>query len=251
MTPEQTERYSRHINLPQIGEAGQRKLLDAHVMIIGLGGLGSPAALYLAASGIGKLTFVDFDIVELSNLQRQIAHTSDRIGELKTHSARQACIDLNPDIIIETVDYELERDELFERVKQCSVVIEGSDNFPTRFLVNEACVVNSVPLVSGAAIRFDGQISVFSNNGSDCPCYRCLYKEGSETAETCAQTGVLAPFVGMVGTMQAIETIKLITGAGKTLESRLILLDGLNMEWTPVTLVKSPDCPVCGDGSDE
>ncbi len=247
MTPEQTERYSRHINLPQIGETGQQKLLDAHVMIIGLGGLGSPAALYLAASGIGKLTFVDFDIVELSNLQRQIAHTSDRIGELKTHSARQACLELNPDITIETIDYELERDELFERVNQCSVVIEGSDNFPTRFLVNEACVVNSVPLVSGAAIRFDGQITVFANNSSDSPCYRCLYKEGGETAETCSQTGVLAPFVGMVGTMQAIETIKLITGAGKTLQSRLILLDGLNMEWTPVQLVKSPDCPVCAN----
>lgn len=247
MTPEQSDRYSRHVNLPQIGESGQRKLLDAHVMIIGLGGLGSPAALYLAASGIGKLTFVDFDIVELSNLQRQIAHSNNRIGELKTHSARQACLDLNPDISIDTIDYELDREELFEKVKECSVVIEGSDNFPTRFLVNEACVANQVPLVSGAAIRFDGQITVFANDGSDSPCYRCLYKEGGETAETCSQTGVLAPFVGMVGTIQAIETIKLITGAGKTLDSRLVLLDGLNMEWNAVTLVKSLDCPVCGE----
>jgi len=245
MTPEQLERYSRHINLPQIGEEGQKSLLGSHVMLIGLGGLGSPAALYLAASGVGKLTFVDFDIVELSNLQRQIAHTTGRIGELKTHSARQACLELNPEIIINTIDYELDREELFEMVSRCSVVIEGSDNFPTRFLVNEACVANKVPLVSGAAIRFDGQITVFRNDQPDSPCYRCLYKEGGDTAETCSQTGVLAPFVGMVGTMQAIETIKVITGAGQDLGARLILLDGLNMDWNAVKLVKSPDCPVC------
>ena len=249
MTPEQSERYSRHINLPQIGLEGQKALLGSHVMLIGLGGLGSPAALYLAASGVGKLTFVDFDVVELSNLQRQIAHTNARIGELKTHSARQACLDLNPDIEINTVDYEMERDELFAMVSQCSVVIEGSDNFPTRFLVNEACVANRVPLVSGAAIRFDGQITVFRNDQQDSPCYRCLYKEGGDTAETCSQTGVLAPFVGMVGTMQAIETIKVITGAGQDLGARLILLDGLNMDWTAVKLVKSTDCPVCSTGT--
>jgi len=245
MNEEQQERYSRHTNLPQLGDQGQRKLLNSHVMIIGLGGLGSPAALYLAASGVGHLTFVDFDIVELSNLQRQIAHTTGRIGELKTHSAKTACLELNPDITIDTIDYEMERDELFQQVASCTVVIEGSDNFPTRFLVNEACVAAGVPLVSGAAIRFDGQLTVFRNDKSGGPCYRCLYKEGGETAETCSQTGVLAPFVGMVGTMQAIETVKLITGAGQDLDSRLILMDGLNMEWNTIKLVKSPDCPVC------
>lgn len=245
MTPEQRERYSRHTNLPQIGEEGQQRLLQSHALIVGLGGLGSPVALYLAASGVGKLTLVDFDVVELSNLQRQIAHTTARIGELKTHSAKQACLELNPDIEIETVDYEMDRDELFERVASSTVVIEGSDNFPTRFLVNEACVANKVPLVSGAAIRFDGQISVFRPDRDDSPCYRCLYKEGSETAETCSQTGVLAPFVGMVGTLQAVEAIKVITGAGRDLQSRLILLDGLSMEWTAIKLQKSADCPVC------
>lgn len=251
MTPEQTERYSRHINLPQIGEEGQQRLLQSHALIIGLGGLGSPVALYLAASGVGKLTLVDFDVVELSNLQRQIAHTTARIGELKTHSAKTACLELNPDIEIETIDYEMEREELFEKVAESTVVIEGSDNFPTRFLVNEACVVNKTPLVSAAAIRFDGQISVFRPDQDDSPCYRCLYKEGGETAETCSQTGVLAPFVGMVGTLQAVEAIKVITGAGRDLKSRLILLDGLSMEWTAIKLQKSADCPVCSGNSQQ
>lgn len=246
MTPEQRDRYSRHINLPQIGEEGQQRLLESHVLIIGLGGLGSPVALYLAASGVGKLTLVDFDVVELSNLQRQIAHTTGRVGELKTHSAKVACHELNPDIEIETIDYEMDREELFAKVAESTVVIECSDNFPTRFLVNEACVENKTPLVSAAAIRFDGQISVFRPDLDDSPCYRCLYKEGGETAETCSQTGVLAPFVGMVGTLQAVETIKVITGAGRDLQSRLILLDGLNMEWTSIKLQKSADCPVCG-----
>ena len=249
MTPEQRERYSRHINLPQIGEEGQQRLLESHALIVGVGGLGSPVALYLAASGVGKLTLVDFDVVELSNLQRQIAHTTGRIGELKTHSAKEACLALNPDIQIETIDYELERDELFERVAQSTVVIEGSDNFPTRFLVNEACVANKVPLVSGAAIRFDGQISVFRPDRDDSPCYRCLYKEGGETAETCSETGVLAPFVGMVGTLQAVEAVKVITGAGRDLQSRLVLIDGLSMEWNTIKLQKSADCPVCGPGA--
>lgn len=247
MTPEQQDRYSRHINLPQIGVEGQQRLLQSHALIIGLGGLGSPVALYLAASGVGKLTLVDFDVVELSNLQRQIAHTTDRIGELKTHSAKTACHALNPDIEIDTIDYEMDREELMKKVAESSVVIEGSDNFPTRFMVNEACVALKKPLVSAAAIRFDGQISVFRADREDSPCYRCLYKEGGETAETCSQTGVLAPFVGMIGTLQAVEAIKVITGAGRDLESRLILLDGLNMEWTSIKLKKSADCPVCAN----
>jgi len=246
MNEQQRERYSRHISLPQIGLEGQQKLLDSHVVIVGLGGLGSPAALYLAASGVGKLTFADFDVVELSNLQRQIAHTTDRVGELKSHSARTACLELNPDIDIRTIDYALELEELKALVPDATLVIEGSDNFPTRFAVNEACFEHKVPLVSGAAIRFDGQITVFRPDLGDGPCYRCLYTEGSDTAETCAMTGVLAPFVGMVGCVQAVEAVKVITGAGRDLNSRLILLDGLSMEWNEIKLNRRPDCPVCG-----
>ncbi len=246
MNEQQLERYSRHINLPQIGAEGQQKLLDSHVLIIGLGGLGSPVALYLAAAGVGQLTLVDFDVVEISNLQRQIAHNSLRVGELKTHSARTACLEINPDIQVNTIDHQLDDDELEKIVATMDAVIEGSDNFPTRFSVNRACVENRVPLVSGAAIRFEGQVSVFRPDREGSPCYRCLYKEGGDTAETCSETGVLGPMVGLVGCMQAIETIKVLTGAGQDLQSRLLLLDGLAMEWTPIKLKKSPDCPVCG-----
>lgn len=246
MNEVQKERYSRHITLPQIGLEGQTKLLDSHALIIGLGGLGSPIAMYLAAAGVGKLTLADFDVVELSNLQRQIAHTSGRIGELKSHSAKKACLDLNPDIIIETIDYALEDSEdLDQIIATTDIVIEGSDNFPTRFAVNEACVKHQIPLVSGAAIRFDGQITVFRADQDDSPCYRCLYTEGRDTAETCAMTGVLGPFVGMVGCIQAVEAIKVLTGAGRDLKSRLILLDGLSMEWNEIQLKPRPDCPVC------
>lgn len=245
MNEEQQERYSRHTSLPQIGVVGQQKLIDSHALIVGMGGLGSPIAMYLASSGVGKLTLADFDLVELSNLQRQIAHTTGRIGELKTHSARTACLDLNPTIEVDTIDYALEAEELDGLVQQVDIVIEGSDNFPTRFAVNAACVKHRVPLVSGAAIRFDGQISVFRPDLEGSPCYRCLYSEGSDTAETCAMTGVLAPFVGLVGCVQAVEAIKVLTGAGKDLCSRLVLLDGLSMEWNEIRLNKNPDCPVC------
>ena len=246
MTPEQQDRYSRHINLAEIGESGQQKLLESTALLVGLGGLGSPAAMYLAAAGVGRLIFADFDVVEVSNLQRQIAHTTDRTGDLKSHSARQTCLSINPDIIIETVDEVLDAESLEELVPQCNVVLEGSDNFPTRFAVNEACVRHEVPLVSGAAIRFDGQVSVFAGHKSDAPCYRCLYSGGSDTAETCAQTGVLSPVVGMIGTVQAAEAIKVLAEFGRTLEGRLLLLDGLSMEWREINLRKSSNCPVCG-----
>ena len=246
MNEVQKERYSRHITLPQIGIDGQEKLLKSHALIIGLGGLGSPIAMYLAAAGVGKLTLADFDVVETSNLQRQIAHTTDRVGELKSQSAKQACLDLNPDISIDTIDYALEdAADLDKIVANTDIVIEGSDNFPTRFAVNEASVRHKVPLVSGAAIRFDGQITVFRPDQDDSPCYRCLYSEGRDTAETCAMTGVLGPFVGMVGCIQAVEAIKVLTGAGRDLKSRLILLDGLSMEWNEIQLKPRADCPVC------
>ncbi len=241
----QKERYSRHLTLPAIGEQGQQKLLQSHVLIIGLGGLGSPAALYLAAAGIGKLTFADFDTVELSNLQRQVAHTTDRVGELKTHSAQVASHAINPDIEFNVVDYALEQDELDELIPQCSAVLDCSDNFPTRFAVNASCVKHKVPLITGAAIRFDGQVMVVRPDKDNSPCYRCLYTEGSETAETCAQTGILGPVVGLIGCIQALETIKVLCDIGDDLSGRLLLFDGLGLEFNEISLKRSSDCPVC------
>jgi len=248
MNETQIERYSRHTNLPQIGAAGQQKLLDSTALIVGMGGLGSPISMYLAAAGVGRLIFADFDVVELSNLQRQIAHNTQRIGELKTDSAKATCSAINPDIRIETVDEVLDDESLARLVPQCTVVIEGSDNFPTRFAVNAACVKHGVPLVSGAAIRFDGQVAVFAGHKPDAPCYRCLYNDGLDAAETCAQTGVLSPVVGIIGSVQAAEAIKVMADFGRTLEGRLLLLDGLSMEWREIGLSKNSQCPVCGSG---
>ncbi len=245
MNKEQMSRYGRHINLPNVGAEGQEKLLRSRALIIGMGGLGSPIAMYMAASGVGNLVLADFDQVELSNLQRQIAHTTDRVGQLKTHSARQACLELNPGINVETIDYALDENDMAEAVNAADIVIEGSDNFPTRFTVNEACVRHRKPLVSGAAIRFDGQVSVFRGDKPEAPCYRCLYKDGGETAETCAVTGVLAPVVGVIGTVQAMEAVKILLDIGESLESRLLLLDGLSMQWQEIRLKKDPKCPVC------
>ena len=239
-------RFSRHTSLPQIGEAGQQKIGESHVLIVGLGGLGSPAALYLAAAGIGRLSFADFDTVEISNLQRQVAHTTGRVGQLKTESARQACLDINPDCAINTLNYALDAEELDKLIPDCTVVLDCSDNFPTRFAVNAACVAHKVPLVSGAAIRFDGQISVYDSRQDEAPCYRCLYSEGENSVDTCAQAGILGPVVGMVGCVQAIETIKLICEIGDSLAGRLVLFDGLAMEWNEIQLRRNPACPVCG-----
>lgn len=239
-------RYSRHTSLPQIGEVGQHKIAQSHILIVGLGGLGSPAALYLAAAGTGRLSFADFDTVEISNLQRQVAHTTERVGQLKTDSARQACLDINPDCVINTLNYALDAEELDKLIPDCTVVLDCSDNFPTRFAVNAACVAHRVPLVSGAAIRFDGQISVYDSRQSEAPCYRCLYSEGDNSVDTCAQAGILGPVVGMVGCVQAIEAIKLICEIGDSLAGRLVLFDGLAMEWNEIQLRRSPKCPVCG-----
>lgn len=245
LTPD--NRYSRHISLEQIGESGQRQLRQAHVLIVGLGGLGSPAALYLAAAGIGRLSFSDFDTVEISNLQRQVAHNTHRVGQLKTDSARSACLDINPDCEIDTINYALDEEDLATLIPDCTVVLDCSDNFPTRFAVNEACVTHKVPLVSGAAIRFDGQISVYDSRQSDSPCYQCLYGHGNSTVDTCAQAGILGPVVGMVGCVQAIEAIKLICGIGDSLAGRLVLFDGLTMDWNEIQLKKNPACTVCGE----
>lgn len=243
LTPDQ--RYSRHISLEQIGEDGQQKLLQSHVLIVGMGGLGSPAALYLAAAGIGRLTLADFDTVELSNLQRQIAHTSDRVGQLKTESGKTACRQINTDCSVDTIDYALEDEELDALLPTMTAVLDCSDNFATRFAVNAACVKHKVPLVSGAAIRFDGQISVYDSRSSDSPCYRCLHSESSSRVDTCAQAGILGPVVGLVGCVQAIETIKLICNIGDSLQGRLILFDALSMEWNEIRLARNPKCPTC------
>lgn len=244
MNDKQLLRYSRQIMLPSIDIPGQERLLASQVLIIGLGGLGSPVSMYLAAAGVGKLVLVDFDRVDLSNLQRQIVHTSERIGTLKVDSAEQALKQINPDCQILKFAHTLEDEALMEQVAKADLVIDGSDNFATRFAVNDACVANHTPLVSGAAIRTEGQISVFSGQPGD-PCYRCLYGNAGELDETCSQNGVLAPLVGIIGSMQAVEAIKVLSGIGTPLIGRLMLLDAMHMEWRTVKLKADPKCPVC------
>lgn len=245
MDDEQLLRYSRQIMLPSIGIEGQERLRDARALIIGLGGLGSPVAMYLAAAGVGTLVLVDFDKVDLTNLQRQIIHTTDRIGRPKVESARESLQALNPETRIVTIDQALEGQALAEQVAQADVVIDGSDNFATRFAVSAACYANRTPLVSGAAIRMEGQVSVFTGQPGS-PCYHCLYPSEGQLDETCSANGVLAPLVGAIGSIQAIEAIKLLTGAGDPLVGRLLLFDALQMEWRTVKLKPDPACPVCG-----
>jgi len=244
MNDQQLLRYSRQIMLPSIDISGQEQLLASQVLIIGLGGLGSPVSMYLAAAGVGKLVLVDFDRVDLSNLQRQIVHTSERIGKLKVDSAEQSLRQINPDCKILKFAGTLESEALMEQVAEADLVVDGSDNFATRFAINDACVANQTPLVSGAAIRTEGQISVFSGQPGT-PCYRCLYGDGGELDETCSQNGVLAPLVGVIGSMQAIEAIKVLTGIGSSLIGRLMLLDAMHMEWRTVKLKADPKCPAC------
>ncbi len=248
MNDEQLLRYSRQIMLPSIGIEGQEKLQQSCVVIFGLGGLGSPAAMYLAAAGVGQLVLVDFDRVDLTNLQRQIAHTTSSIGQLKVDSARQTLRAINPECRIETVSTRLEGEELAREIRRADLVIDGTDNFTTRFAVNEACVQNRVPLVSGAAIRLEGQVSVFTGQPGE-PCYRCLYGSAAEMDETCSANGVLSPLVGIIGSVQALEAIKVLTGAGNPLIGRLLLLDALEMQWRTLTLKKDPDCKTCGNGN--
>ena len=246
MNEQQLERYSRHITLPQIDAAGQRRLITSRVLIIGMGGLGSPVAIYLAAAGIGTLVLVDYDTVELSNLQRQVVHRTADVGRPKVESARDHLLELNPHIDIITINGQLDGAALEEQVRLADVVVDASDNFETRFALNAACVRQCTPLVSGAAIRMEGQVTVFHNERPDAPCYRCLYREEEGGGDTCSLTGVLAPVVGIIGTVQATEVIKVLLGFGDTLNGRLLLLDALNMEWRTLKLRKDPDCPVCG-----
>ncbi len=246
MNDDQLLRYSRQILLPQVGIEGQERLRAARVLIVGMGGLGSPVALYLAASGVGHLVIVDHDLVELSNLQRQIVHTSDRIGQPKVLSAQQALQGINPETVITALQLRLDVDALTEQVAAADAVVDATDNFATRFALNRVCVAQKTPLISGAAIRMEGQVAVFRPDLPDSPCYRCLYKDMDELGETCSQTGVLAPVVGIIGSIQATETLKVLLNMGETLTGRLLLLDAYTMEWRSLRLRKDPQCPVCG-----
>lgn len=243
-------RYSRQIMLPEIDAEGQLRLAEARVLIIGIGGLGSPAAIYLTAAGVGKLTLVDFDQVDLSNLQRQIVHGQKDIGRAKVESARDHLLALNPKVELTLYNHALDERELEKEVEAANVVIDASDNFATRFAINRACVKTKTPLVSGAAIRFEAQISVFNPGETDSPCYRCLYNDTAVTDQTCTENGVMAPLLGIIGSLQAAEAMKLIMGIGKTLQGSLLLIDLLNMDIQTAVLSRNKACPVCGDSQD-
>jgi adenylyltransferase/sulfurtransferase len=244
MDDKQRDRYARQIRLLQIGEQGQQKILDSSALIVGMGGLGSPAAMYLAAAGIGKLVVSDYDIVEVSNMQRQIIHTNKWIGENKVDSAKASIEALNPDCDVETINFQLDNDELKSTIERVDIVLDCSDNFPTRFEVNRYCVETETALVSGAAIRLEGQIMNYQPNVGG-PCYQCLYTQVYENAETCEMEGVLGPVVGVIGTMQALQALLILTGQGEPLVGKLLLLDAANMEWQGVKLARNPACPAC------
>ena len=246
MNDDQLLRYSRQIMLSQIDAEGQQTLLDSTALIVGAGGLGCPAAMYLAAAGVGRLMIADDDVVDLSNLQRQIAHTTRDIGNAKTHSLQQTMQALNPETDVQAIDRRLDDDSLAGYVQQADVVLDCTDNFDTRFAINHACVTYSKPLVVGAAIRFEGQIMVYQPGVPDCPCYRCLYPDSGDIDESCSANGVIAPLVGIIGSMQALEAIKCLTGAGETLTNRLLVLDGLELRWREMKTRVDPACPVCG-----
>ncbi len=247
MNDNQLLRYSRQIMLPQCDITGQQKLLTARVLIVGAGGLGSPAAMYLAAGGVGHITIYDDDEVDLSNLQRQIAHHTDDVGMDKVISTRNTLKQLNPDVQVTAVRERLQGEQLDNEVKKADVVLDCSDNFATRFAINKACVAFQKPLVSGAAIRFEGQVSVFTPGISASPCYNCLYKNEGEEMQNCATNGVIAAITGIVGSIQALETMKIIINTGETLTGRLLLIDGLTMNIKTMRFKKNPGCPTCGN----
>ena len=245
MKDEQLLRFSRQIMLPEMDVAGQQKLVDATVLIVGMGGLGCPAAMYLAAAGVGHLIIADDDTVELTNLQRQIAHEHRNLGESKVSSAKASLRGLNPDVCVTQIDKRLEGESLNQAVSGADVVVDASDNFATRFAINRSCLKNHKPLVSGAAIRMEGQVAVFDSGNPESPCYRCLYNENTEDDANCSQNGVMAPLVGIIGSVQAMETIKVITGIGNNLTGRLLLLDATTMQWREMKLPRDPNCPAC------
>lgn len=245
MNDTQLRRYSRQLLLPEIGLEGQEKLLRSRVLVIGLGGLGSPIAMYLAASGVGTLVLCDHDIVELSNLQRQILHKTSDIGRNKACSASETVLALNPDIQAVTISSALAGKSLNEEVGKADVVIDATDNFHTRHALNTACVTLKTPLISGSVIRMAGQVTSFRFDISPSPCYHCLYPDQNDAQETCAQTGVLAPITGVIGGLQAAEAIKILLNFGDTLQGRLLQLDAYTMTWRTSILSPDPACPVC------
>lgn len=246
MNDDQLLRFSRHILLDDIGIEGQQRLLEAHALIIGAGGLGSPAALYLGTAGIGRLTLCDHDTVDLTNLQRQIAHRNDRIGLPKAESLRQTLLAIDPTLNIDARQQRADAALLEELVPQADVVLDCSDNYRTRHAVNAACVKHRKPLVSGAAIGFDGQVAVYDTRHADAPCYGCLFPPGADYEEVaCATMGVFAPLVGIIGSVQAAEALKLVAGIGQPLAGRLLLLDARAMEWTELRTPRNAACPVC------
>lgn len=247
MDDAQLLRYSRHILLNEIGIEGQERIMQGRALVIGVGGLGSPASLYLATAGIGHLTLVDHDTVDLTNLQRQIAHTEARVGQPKVESARQALLAINPKLKITVLAERAEAARLNVLVADADVVLDCSDNFATRQALNAACVRHEVPLVSGAAVRFDGQLAVYDPKNPLSPCYACVFPPDAIFEETrCATMGVFAPLVGIIGSMQAAEALKLLSGSGQPAIGRLLMLDGRDMTWNDIRLPRNPDCPVCG-----
>jgi len=249
MKDEALLRYSRQIMLPDMDVSGQQKLVDACILIVGVGGLGCPAAMYLAAAGVGRLILADDDKVELTNLQRQIAHSHGQLGESKVNSAAETLRGLNPDVSLELLDQRLMGESLEQAVAEADLIVDACDNFTTRFAINRACIKFAKPLVSGAAIRMEGQVAVFDSRQDESPCYQCLYQEGDDADTSCSTNGVMAPLVGIIGSVQAMEAIKLITGIGTSLAGRLLLLDAKSMQWREMKLPRDPNCPACADRS--
>jgi molybdopterin/thiamine biosynthesis adenylyltransferase len=247
MTDDQLLRYSRHILLDELGVEGQQRFLDAHALVIGAGGLGSPVALYLGTAGVGRITLVDHDTVDVTNLQRQIAHNLSRVGQPKAQSARDTIAAINPDVQVQPLVERADAKRLDQLVADADVVLDCSDNFTTRQAVNAACVQHKKPLVAGAAIGFDGQISVYDPRDAASPCYACVFPPEATFEEVrCATMGVFAPLVGIIGSMQAAEAMKLIAGVGSSLAGRLQMLDARTMEWTEIRVARQPHCDVCG-----
>ena len=246
LTPEQRNRYQRHLLLPEVGETGQLKLLDSKVLLLGAGGLGSPAALYLAAAGVGTIGIIDMDVVDASNLQRQILHNTDRIGERKVDSAKKTLTLINPDVNVVTFDVRLGADNVLDVIDGYDVIVDGTDNFPTRYLVNDASLLKRIPVVHGSIFRFEGQATVF--NPYEGPCYRCMIPEPppAELAPSCAEAGVLGVLPGIIGSIQAIEAIKILLGIGDTLQGRLLAYDALEQGFRTFKVHRDPHCPACG-----
>lgn len=249
LTTDQRRRYSRHVRLPEVGEAGQIKLLSSRVLLVGAGGLGSPAALYLAAAGVGTIGVVDDDVVDQSNLQRQVLHSVDRIGVAKVDSAREAITALNPDVKVETHNLRLTASNALQVLANYDVIVDGGDNFPTRYLLNDASLHLGVPVIHGSIFRFEGQVTVF--RPWEGPCYRCLHRlpPPPETAPSCAEAGVLGVLPGVIGSIQAMEAIKILLGIGDGLDGRLMVYDALEQDFSTLPLSRDPECPACSDPS--